>query len=114
MISTMPTQNMGSDKPRIDRARTTISSRRLRIVAEATPAKTPSPLLTASDTRASSMVGGMRSKIIRRMGTPLLIDKPRSPRARREMKLAYWALIGLSRPQTASTCASWLRSMTWF
>ena len=105
MISIRPTQNVGSEKPRIDPAM---------IVRPATPvgfkpAHNPSgmPRITAMIIAeiASSIVAGMRSKMSPSADVAWTNDLPRSPCSAPLRNVKYCAYSGLSRPSEAMACS---------
>ena len=101
MISIRPTQNVGSEKPRMEPAMIV----RPAMPFGRSPAHKPSgiPMITAISiaANASSSVAGIRSRISEIAGVAWTNDLPKSPCSAPLKNVQYCSGSGLSRPSAA-------------
>ena len=105
MISISPTQNVGSEKPRIEPAIMLFAANESGFKPAQSPSGRPITMAITIAVSASSTVAGMRCNISCTAGTLEANDLPRSPEKAALTKLQYCTHTGLSRPSAAVTRA---------
>ncbi|MNQ84099.1 hypothetical protein D3C85_992190 [compost metagenome] len=101
MISIRPTQNVGSEKPRIDIVMIDFPATPVGRSPAQRPSGMPRTMASRMAVMASSMVAGMRSKISFSAGVPCANDVPRLPCKAFCRKIQYCSQSGLSSPSAA-------------
>ena len=101
MMSISPTQNVGSEKPRIEPAMIALPPAESGLSPAQRPSGIPSSTAISIATMASSSVAGMRSRISESAGVACTNERPRSPASAPRMKVAYCSCSGRSRPSSA-------------
>ena len=79
MISIRPTQNVGSEKPRIEPAMIVLPAKPFGRSPAHRPSGMPKMMASSIATIASSSVAGIRSRISPSAGTAWTNERPRSP-----------------------------------
>jgi hypothetical protein len=102
----MPSQKLGNETPKSDTAEARVSHAVSRRTAARVPRGTATRSASASAPPVNWRVGPSRSRIRVRTGSPVLNERPRSPRTAASTQLAYWAGSGRSRPRRWRTCAA--------
>ena len=108
----MPSQKLGNDTPKSATAEPSVSQIVPRRTAASTPSGTATTSARASAPNVSWTVGPRRSRISAATGSPVLNERPRSPRRAAPAQPRYWSASGRSRPSRWRTCAaaSWENS----
>ncbi len=101
MISIRPTQNVGSEKPRIEPAMIERPAMPFGFSPAHRPSGMPSTIAITIAVSASSIVAGIRSRMSPSADVLCTNERPRSPCATPWRKLQYCAHSGLSRPSAA-------------
>ena len=97
-ISMMPSQKLGKDTPNSDTAEPSVSHTVPRRTAATTPRGTATVRATSSAPPVSCSVGPRRSAIRPATGSPVLNDRPKSPRNAAPAHVTYCSASGRSRP----------------
>ena len=105
MISIRPTQNVGSEKPRIEPAMIERPATPLGFRPAHRPSGMPSTTAISIAEIASSIVAGMRSRMSPSADVAWTNDLPRSPWNAPLRNVKYCAYSGLSRPSAAIACS---------
>ena len=101
IISINPTQNVGSENPRIDPAMMERPAMEFGLSPAQRPSGMPRMIAISIAAIASSIVAGMRSRIRPSAGVLCTNDRPRSPCTAPFRNVRYCAHSGLLRPSAA-------------
>jgi hypothetical protein len=102
----MPSQKLGNDTPKRAIAEPSVSHTEPRLTAASTPSGTATASASASAPAVSWSVGPRRSRISAATGSPVLNERPRSPRMAAPAQPRYCSAIGRSRPRRWRICAA--------
>ena len=101
MISIRPTQNVGSEKPRIEPAMIVRPATPSGLSPAHSPSGMPSTTAISIAAIASSIVAGIRCRMSPSAGVACTNDRPRSPVTAPFRNTTYCSHSGLSRPSAA-------------